>query len=132
MTPTQSSTPMQVIESVYAAFQRGDVAAILSQVAPNASWREYESLPWGGTYTGPEGAAEFFLKLAAVMQTIALEPRENIVAGNEVFTVGEYEGKSVKTGKTARVRWMFRWRVEGGKIVAWDGHLDSAPLVAIL
>src|SRR5690348_11386959 len=133
MTPTKvSTTPAQVIESVYAAFQRGDIAAILSQVAPNATWREYESLPWGGSYSGPDGAAQFFTRLAAVMDTVAFEPQSTIVAGNDVFSSGEYEGRGVKSGKSARVRWMFHWRVEGGKITLFDGHVDSAPIVAAM
>jgi ketosteroid isomerase-like protein len=125
-------TPLQLIESLFAAFRRGDIAYILNQVAPNASWREYDSLPWGGDYTGPEGAAEFFAKLGAVMKTVAFEVDENIAAGNEVFSVGTFEAASLKTGKTARGRWMFRFRVEGGKVVLFDGHVDSAPFVAAL
>ena len=63
------------------------------------------------------------------MKTVAFEPKENIASGNEVFSFGEYEGASVKTGKTARVRWAFRWRVEGGKVTMYDSYIDTAALL---
>ena len=124
--------PEQVIESIYAAFQRGDIPYILSQVATGASWRQPKTTPWGGDYTGPEGAAQFFTKLAAVMETVSFEPRENIAAGDEVFSFGTYAGRSVRTGKTAHADWMFRWRVSGGKIVSYQGYLDTAALAAAM
>src|SRR5438105_3749773 len=133
MTPSQqTTTSVQMIEAIYAAFKRGDVTYIVDQVAPNASWRQPKTLPWGGDYTGPQGAAEFFTKLAATMKTVSFEPKENIAAGNEVFSFGEYEGTSVKTGKSARARWAFRWRIEGGKSGACDGYMDTVALVSAL
>jgi ketosteroid isomerase-like protein len=132
MTATQQSTPAQIIESVYAAFNRGDIAHIVGLVAPNATWRQPATLPWGGDYTGPEGAAEFFRKLAASMNTVAFEAQESVSTGNEVFSFGEYEGANPATGKSARARWAFRWRVEGGKITAYDSYIDTAKLLSVL
>jgi ketosteroid isomerase-like protein len=133
MTPAQqTTTPAQVIESVYTAFNRGDVAYIVSLVARNASWRQPATLPWGGDYTGPQGAMEFFTKLTTTMRTIAFEPKETISNGNDVVTLGEYEGASVKTGKSARARFAFRWHLEDGKIVAYDSYIDTAALLAAL
>ena len=133
MTPTQqTTTPAQVIESVYAAFNRGDIAYIVSLVAPNATWRQPGTLPWGGDYTGPQGAMEFFSKLTATVRTHAFEPKETISAGNDVISFGDYEAASLTTGKTARARWAFRWRVEGGKIVSYDSYIDTAALLAAL
>jgi len=131
MTATQT-TPAQLVESIYAAFNRGDVGYIVNQVAPNATWRQPATLPWGGDYTGPQGAAEFFNKLASTMRTIAFEPKESVATGNEVFSFGEYEAASLKTGKSARARWAFRWRVEGGKIVVFDSYIDTAALISVL
>ena len=132
MTAIQQSTPAQIIESVYAAFNRGDVAHIVSLVAPGATWRQPSSLPWGGDYTGPAGASEFFEKLTSRMRTVAFEPQESVSTGNEVFSFGEYEGANPATGKSARARWAFRWRVENGKITAYDSYIDTAKLLSVL
>ena len=109
-------TPKQTIESVYAAFNRGDIPLIVGLVAPNAVWRQSKMLPWGGNYHGPSGAAEFFTKLDAAAQTTGFAPRESVEAGNEVYSFGTYDCTIRATGKPATMGWMFRWRVENGKI----------------
>jgi ketosteroid isomerase-like protein len=129
---TQTATASDVIASVYEAFQRGDIPRILGMVAANATWRQEKTVPWGGDYRGPEGAAEFFRKLDATMETVAFDARENIEHGEEVFSFGVYYGKSRATGKTASAEWMFRWRVRDGKVVAWQSYIDTAALTAAL
>jgi ketosteroid isomerase-like protein len=130
MTPT--ITPTQLISSVYEAFKRGDIPHILSQVAPRATWHQSGMLPWGGNYVGPEGAGEFFRKLNATMETVSFVPREQIETGEEVFSFGSYTGRSRATGRAATAEWMFRWRVRGGQIIAWDSYIDTAALLAAL
>jgi ketosteroid isomerase-like protein len=127
-----SATPTQLINSVYEAFSRGDIAYILSQVGSQATWRQSATLPWGGDYRGPQGAGEFFRKLNESMETVSFEARENIERGDEVFSFGAYTGRSRQTGRTASAEWMFRWRVQGGKIVSWESYIDTAALLAAL
>lgn len=129
---TSTTTSTHLISSVYDAFKRGDIAYILDQVAPGAIWRQSSTLPWGGDYTGPEGAGEFFQKLNAAMETTLFEVHENIEHDDEVFSFGSYGGKSRKTGKVANAEWMFRWRVRDGKIVFWQSYIDTALLLAAL
>src|SRR5262245_5841575 len=102
-------TPIQLIESVYDAFNRGDIPYILSQISPTAIWRQSKMLPWGGDYTGSAGAGEFFRKLDAEMETVAFRAKENIEMGDQVFSFGYYEGRSRKTGQNGGAEWMFRW-----------------------
>jgi ketosteroid isomerase-like protein len=132
MTPKPTMTPAQVVDSIYDAFNRGDISHIVGLVAPGADWQQPKTLPWGGDYTGPQGAAQFFAKLSAEMQTTSFGAKENIAVGDEVFSFGHYEGRSVKTGKSGRAEWMFRWRVQDGKIVSWNSYIDTAALLAAL
>jgi len=126
-------TPTQTIESVYDAFNRGDIPYILSQCAPNVTWRQSSMLPWGGDRSGISGVTEFFTKLGAAMQTTSFVARENVEVGEEVFSFGEDHGSSVATGKRAGLApWMFRWKVSGGKIVAWDSYIDTAAILTAL
>jgi ketosteroid isomerase-like protein len=129
---TDTMTSAQLITSVYDAFKRGDIPHILSLVGPDAIWRQSKMLPWGGDYRGPQGAAEFFQKLDGSMETVSLEVHENIDQGDEVFSFGVYTGRSRKTGRTASAEWMFRWRVQGGKITSYESYTDSAALLAAL
>jgi len=132
MATTQSNTPAQTVNSIYDAFNRGDIPHILSLIAQDAPWRQPATLPWGGDYRGPQGAADFFQKLDSTMETIAFEPKENIEHGEEVFSFGTYSGRSRKTGQTGTAEWMFRWRVRDGKILAWNSYIDTAALLAVI
>jgi ketosteroid isomerase-like protein len=125
-------TPKQTVESIYDAFGRGDIPYIVGLVAPNAVWRQSKWLPWGGDYKGPEGAGEFFKKLDAAAVTTGFTPRESIEVGNEVFSFGSYSGTIKSTGKSASMEWMFRWRVEGGKVTLYDAYVDSAAVTAAM
>ena len=129
---TQTMTPTDLIQSVYDAFTRGDIPHILSLVASNATWRQEKTVPWGGDYRGPEGAAEFFRKLDATMETLSFQARENVEHGDEVFSFGSYTARSRATGRSASAEWMFRWRVQDGRIVSWQSYIDTAALVAAL
>jgi ketosteroid isomerase-like protein len=129
---TQTMTPTDLIQSVYEAFTRGDIPHILGLVAPNATWRQEKTVPWGGDYRGPEGAAEFFRELDATMETLSFQARENVEHGDEVFSFGAYTARSRATGRSASAEWMFRWRVQDGKIVSWQSYIDTAALVAAL
>jgi ketosteroid isomerase-like protein len=124
-----TTTPTQVITSVYEALQRGDVESILRQIQQGAVWRQSKTLPWGGDYEGPEGAAQFFNKLNESMETVSFEARENIEHGDEVFSFGTYTARARKTGRTVTAEWMFRWRVQDDKIVSWNSYIDSAALL---
>jgi ketosteroid isomerase-like protein len=125
-------TAKQTIESVYEAFTRGDIPHIVGLVAPGAVWRQSKMLPWGGDYRGPAGAAEFFTKLNEAAETTGFVARENVECGAEVYSFGTYECVVRSTGKPATMEWMFRWRVEDGKITLYDAYVDSATITAAM
>ncbi len=60
----------ETVEEMYAAFGRGDVAAILDRLDESVEW-EYGTQPWDGPpwlqpRHGKAGAAEFFASLGAL------------------------------------------------------------------
>ena len=46
---------VDVVQGAWDAFGRGDIDAVLDAISPSAETRVPESLPWGGTYAGPDG-----------------------------------------------------------------------------
>jgi len=102
---------------------------IVSLVAPTATWRQSKAIPWGGDYVGPAGAMEFFTRLNEGAETTAFTPKEIIECGSDVFTFGNYGCTVRATGKPASMDWMFRWRVENGRITMFDSYVDSAAIV---
>jgi len=127
-----TTTSSNVISAVYEAFRRGDIPFILQQISPDAAWRQSSTLPWGGDYRGPAGAGEFFQKLNATMETVSFEARENIDRGDEVLSFGSYACRCRSSQRTGTAEWMFRWKVQDGKIVRFESYIDTAALLAAL
>lgn len=125
-------TPKQTIETVYSAFSRGDIAFITSLVAPEAVWRQSKAVPWGGDYSGPDGAAEFFARINQSAETTGFVAHESVELGNDVFSFGNYQCTMRETGKPASMDWMFRWRIEDGKITLFDSYIDSGVILQAL
>ena len=58
-----SQADVALIQSLYAAFGRGDIATIITAVAPDIEWRLNGSRsdhPLLGTWKGPQGVQAFF------------------------------------------------------------------------
>ena len=125
-------TPKQTIDSLYDAFGRGDIPFIVNHIAPGAGFHQPRSAPWGGDYSGPEGAAEFFKRLHDGAETTEFAVSESVEAGNQVFSFGTHSAIVRKTGKPVSVRWMFRWRVDGGQVTLYEAYYDAAPIVAAM
>jgi uncharacterized protein len=56
------SDQTQVVRDLYAAFERGDVGAVLRAFDSDIEVSQTDVLPWGGTYRGTMGAGSFFPK----------------------------------------------------------------------
>ncbi|MCA9288632.1 MAG: nuclear transport factor 2 family protein [Phycisphaerales bacterium] len=94
-------TNLETVQSLYAAFGRGDVPAILSRLAQDVRW-EYSSVtsdaPWLTPRTGRDGAAEFFEALSAIEIT-RFEPRDFLAGDRVVVVLLDIEFTVRKTGK---------------------------------
>ena len=92
MTTTASSTSVDLVKDLYAAFGKGDIGFILAHVAPDCQWISTgEGIPLSGSYVGPEGAAEFFQKLVASEEVTCFEPWEYFTNGDDVVAYGHEE-----------------------------------------
>jgi len=123
-------TPLETVEAMYAAFQRGDIPFILDQLAPEVFWRQPASVPWGGDSNGPAQVGAFFSTLNQVVETTGFDVEDNIEAQNQVISYGYYAARNRATGKSSRARFVFRWQFQNGKVVRYEAVLDSAPIVA--
>ena len=123
---------LQVIESVYEDFKTGNIPGILEKISPEASWYQSSTLPWGGELKGPDGAGQFFQRMNETMETLGFEINENIERGDEVFSFGKYTARGRKSGKVGTSEFMFRWKVDGGKIVSYYSYVDSGAMLAAM
>lgn len=120
-------TSIEFVQDLYAAFGRGDIAHILSRIAPDCRWiAPGDGIPNAGSYTGPAGAADFFAKLAASETITSFEPREFFANGDDVVALGSESCRVIKTGKPAATNWAMLFRIRDGKVVHWESYYDTA------
>jgi ketosteroid isomerase-like protein len=124
-----SQADVALIQSLYAAFGRGDIATIVAALAPDIEWRLTGSRsdhPLFGTWQGPNGVQAFFDKLAQIQDFSEFTPREFFAAGERVFVLGHYAATMRKNGRQAASDWVHIFTVRGGKLAAFREFNDTA------
>ena len=124
-----SQADVALIQSLYAAFGRGNIATIVAAVAPDIEWRLNGSRsdhPLLGTWNGSKGVQAFFDELAKLQDFSEFSPRECLSAGDRVFVLGHYAATMRKTGRKAASDWVHIFTVRNGKVVAFLEFTDTA------
>jgi ketosteroid isomerase-like protein len=125
----------QLVKDAYAAFQRGDIHAILDMLDENVEWHGVIGtegvLPQAGRRRGRAAVAEFFRQVAEATVFEAFEPREFIAQGDQVCVVGHYKGRATTTGETYANDWVMLFQIRNGRIARFREFTDSAQLVRV-
>jgi uncharacterized protein len=127
---TQQSNA-EVVRSLYDAFERSDVEAVLALFHPEIEIRQSEEVPWGGTYRGHEGAVRFFTALGGHIQT-RVEIDRLVVSGDAVVETGRTVGRAVATQQPFAIDETHVWRLRDGKVVSMEAFVDNAAMLAAL
>jgi len=124
-----SEANVALIQSLYAAFGRGDIATIVAATTPDIEWRLNGSRsdhPLLGTWNGPKGVQTFFDELAKLQEFSEFAPGEFLSAGDRVFVLGHYAATMRKTGRKAASDWVHIFTVRNGKVAAFLEFTDTA------
>ena len=121
-----------LIQSLYAAFGRGDLPAILDFFDPAITWSsngDRARIPWGGTRRGHDGAASFFADLGTNLDFEAFEPRQFFPSGDTVIVLGHTRARS-KTGAKGIFgsEWVHVFTVRDGKLTGFQEYYDTAAI----
>lgn len=124
-------TPIELIQAVYAAYDRKDVPALLGLVAPDVEVFQTEALPWGGHHREKTGLLRFLSLLAQCIES-RVETSEIFEAGDRVVQVGRTRGCVRETGVPFDVREVHVWRVRDGMVVGFEAFIDTPAMLAAL
>ena len=116
------------VKAMYDAFGRGDVPAILGELAPDVSW-EFEGpsqIPYTGMRHGVEQVVGFFEAIAASEQDQKLVMNQFTVDGNSVVSLGRYNGVVKATGKFFTTPVAHVWEFRDGKVTRWINYVNTA------
>ena len=123
---------VDVVQGAWDAFGRGDIDAVLEAIAPSAETRVPESLPWGGTYAGPDGFRDFLTKLRDSWDQFSATPQKVLGADdNHVVVLAKTKGRT-KAGATIEGKTIWIYQLRDGKIADAESFGDTAQLLEAL
>lgn len=129
------SSNVDLIRSLYAAFDAGDVPAFLARLDPRVEWNEAESFPYAdrNPYIGPDAIiGGVFQRLESDWDGFQVEVGEIVGGGDVVTMFGRYKGRSTATGKALDVQCAHTWWLRAGKIVRFQQMVDTAGVARAL
>jgi len=123
---------VDVVQGAWDAFGRGDIDAVLETIAPSAETRLPESLPWGGTYAGPDGFRDFLTKLGDSWDQFSATPQKVLGADdNHVVVLAKTKGRT-KAGATIEGKTIWIYQLRDGRIADAESFGDTAQLLEAL
>ena len=122
------SQGVDIVKGVYAAFGRGDVAAVLGAFDPGISWREADGFLYAGgnPYIGPQAIAQgVFQRIVTDVDGFNLSVENVIDGGDTVVTEGRYRGTMKSTGTAVDAQFAHVWQIRDGKVVRFQQYTDT-------
>ena len=126
---------IKTIMTVYEAFGRGDIAAILDAVTSDVDWAAEADpavAPWHGVRQGQDAVAAFFAEFGSAMEVEEFTPVSVAANDTDVLSVVQFRARSRATGKTATMHLHHFFRFRDGKIAYYRGTEDTAQTRAVL
>lgn len=125
---------VKTIQSIYEAFGRGDVAAILDAVTDDVDWATdtvSRAAPWYGPHHGKAGVADFFQALVGTMTVQRFEPISITWNDDDVQAVVAYETTRTATGRSVTMHLHHFFRFRDGKIAHVRSAEDTCQVEAL-
>jgi ketosteroid isomerase-like protein len=135
-TASTATSSLQTIHDVYAAFARGDVAAVIALIDDDVDWGRTVEAPGGDVVphlhhgTGKAAAVRYFTAVAETMDFHVFSPHSFFTDGDEQVVVLLDLDMTVRpTGKRICFDEVHHFTVRNGRIVRYRPFLDTAQLV---
>ena len=127
-----SSENLTLVKSLYDAFGRGDVEAVLGMMAADLRWIAAEHSPYdrGTPYVGPQEVMQhIFARVATEWDGFAVVPTRFLDAGDTIIMEGRYAGVYKSTGRRTNAQVVHLWVVRDGKAVEFRQYADTAEFL---
>lgn len=117
------------VQSLYAAFGRGDIATLLAGCAPDIDWETVgrpDDFPTIGPRKGLKAVEEFFRLVGENEEFSDFSPGEFYAAEDKVFVLGRYSLRIKKSGTPVAAEWVHVFTLRDGKVTRFREHTDTA------
>lgn len=120
-----------LIQEMYAAFGRGDIAGILSRLTDDVEWTTEGPpvIPYTGKMVGRAQVETFFKALGSTQENMKLTTDGYIAQGDQVATHGRYSGVVKATGKRFDGPMAHIFTFRDGKVSRFLDIIDTAQMV---
>lgn len=120
---------------MYDALGRGDIEAILAELADDVDWVSVSetpstSVPWYGSYRGKDDVPWFFKELASSVDITEFTPLSFTSNDTDVMVAIRWAFTVHATGKSASLHMQHWWRFADGRIVFFRGSEDTEQSAA--
>lgn len=123
---------LRIVQESYAAFGRGDLAAVLAGLADDVEWQhpEVENVPWAVACRGKDAVAGFFAAIAKSADIEKFEPLHFIAQGDRVIVLGRETVRVKSTKRTYSTEWAHAFTIRDGKVQAFREYTDTNRVAA--
>jgi ketosteroid isomerase-like protein len=131
MAARECAMPMDnvaVIKSIYEAFARGDVPAVVERMHPRIEWREADNFPYAdkNPYVGPDAILQgVFTRLATEWDSFRVDVDDVLGLGDHVLALGRYRARYKRTGRELDAQCAHVWWLSEGKVTRFQQYTDT-------
>jgi ketosteroid isomerase-like protein len=109
---------VEVVRSIYEAFNRRDWDAVFRDTAPDVELTTPPGGPNSGTYRGREECEGYLRELITPFEASALQPEEFFERGDQVAVVYKVRARPKGSSAEIEIRNGALWTIQGGKAVS--------------
>ena len=129
MTTTTDTTT--IVRTVYDAFGRGDIPAVIELLDPDVLWVETDGGPYGGIYRGPQAVLEgVFARIGEEWDGFVVDVERMLSEGDTVVGICTYRGTYRATGRPMVARVVHVWEMRDGRAARFEQFVDTEQLNA--
>ncbi len=124
---------IEAIQRVYEAVGRGDLEAILAEVADEVDWAAEAAsttVPWYGSHSGKSGVSRFFEQIGSSVEITEFTPLSFTSNETDVIVALRWAYTVKATGRRAAMHMQHWWRFADGKVVFFRGSEDTEQSAA--
>ncbi|WP_068280104.1 nuclear transport factor 2 family protein [Aldersonia kunmingensis] len=132
---TAAPTIASIVEQIYAAFGRGDIQYILSQLSPDVVWGEPDDygersgIPVLQSRRGPDEVAAFFAEIEA--WTFHTFDVQQLLSGGRSVAAVVYVDTGIPGGGRMAAREIHLWEFgPDNKVASFSEFYDTARMIA--
>jgi ketosteroid isomerase-like protein len=123
-------TNANIVNDAYAAFGRGDIAAVLGLLADDVEWSSPRTLPHGGEFHGASEVGGFFKSIGANWTALPLDIESVSEAGGDLV-VGVLRANGTRTnGAKQSYGAAHVFTIRNGKITRFREYVDIDAALA--